>query len=215
MTEVEIRSGSPVEVRQAEDGTIRVSGHAAVFNQEANIAGLFRERFERGAFSDAIGRDDVVFLVNHDGLPLARTRSGTLRLSEDAEGLRIDAELDSNDPDVQALEPKLRRGDVDQMSIAFIPEVQEWDDTEDPPLRTISQASLRDVSAVTHPAYEGTDIGLRALEDHKKRKARENFHAARHRVRMKQKHLARREREKGRNVAADSINTHTVEKDHE
>lgn len=195
--EYEIRGGIPAEIRADDDGTIRVSGHAAVFNQEADIAGLFRERIEPGAFRDAIGRDDVVFLVNHEGLPLARTRSGTLRLEEDSIGLRMETELDPDDPDVRAIVGKMRRGDLDKMSFAFMPERQEWDDTQDPPLRTIQQASLFDVSVVTNPAYEGTDIGLRALQQHRKKVREENFHAARQRIRMKM-NLALRERENGR-----------------
>lgn len=195
--EVEIRGGIPAEIRADDDGTIRVSGHAAVFNQEADIAGMFRERIEPGAFREAIERDDVVFLVNHEGLPLARTRSGTLSLSEDEIGLRMETELDAEDPDVRSIVGKMRRGDLDKMSFAFRAEKQEWDDEQDPPVRTIKKASLYDVSVVTSPAYEGTDIGLRHLQEHRKQARRENFHAARRRLRMKM-NLALKEREKGR-----------------
>lgn len=196
--ELEIRGGIPAEVRAEDDGTVRVSGHAAVFNQEADIAGLFREVIAPGAFSEAIGRDDVVFLVNHDGLPLARTRSGTLTLEEDSIGLRMETGLDAEDPDVKGIVPKMQRGDLDKMSFAFLPTRQEWDDSGDIPVRTIHEARLFDVSIVTNPAYEGTDIGLRSLQEHRKQVKAQNFYAARHRLRMKQKHLARREREKGR-----------------
>lgn len=197
--EREIRGGIPVEIRADDDGTIRVSGHAAVFNQEADIAGLFRERIEPGAFADSLKRgDDVVFLVNHEGLPLARTRSGTLKLTEDEIGLRIETELDPEDPDVRAIVPKMRRGDLDKMSFAFRAVAQEWDESQEIPLRTVKRADLFDVSIVTTPAYDGTDIGLRSLRDHRDRAARaHNFHAARRRLRMKM-HLALTERENGR-----------------
>lgn len=208
--ELEIRGGIPAEIRADDDGTIRVSGHAAVFNQEADIAGLFREVIAPGAFREAIGRDDVVFLVNHDGLPLARTRSGTLTLTEDDIGLRMETELDADDPDVRGIVPKMQRGDLDKMSFAFRPTRQEWDDSGEIPVRTIHEASLSDVSVVTNPAYEGTDIGLRSLQEHRKQQKAQNFHAARHRLRMKQKHLAQREREKGR-TAADSTQTTPTE----
>jgi HK97 family phage prohead protease len=167
MTKHEVRAGSPIEIREGDDGKIRVSGYAAVFNQEADIGGWFREKIAPGAFKDAIGRDDVVFLVNHEGLPLARTRSGTLVLKEDAHGLHMSSELDPDDPEVKAIVPKMRRGDLDKMSIGFIPEVQEWDDSEDVPKRTIKQARLVDVSIVTFPAYDGTEIGLRSLQEHR------------------------------------------------
>ena len=139
---LEKRGGIPAEIRSDADG-LKVEGYAAVFGEETDIGGMFREVIERGAFADAIGRDDVVFLINHDGLPLARTRSGTLKLTEDDHGLKI--------------------GDLDKMSFAFFPEIQEWDEEGETPLRTIKKASLHDVSIVTSPAYEGTEIALRSL----------------------------------------------------
>jgi len=160
----EIRSAEPVEIR-AEGDTVSVSGYAAVFNSETIIGGSYREQIAPGAFADAIGRDDVMFLINHDGLPMARTKSGTLTLAEDERGLYMSAELDSSDPDVRAIVPKMKRGDLDKMSFAFSPEVQSWDDSGDMPLRTIRQASLYDVSIVTYPAYQDTDIGLRSLSE--------------------------------------------------
>jgi len=131
----ETRGGTPAEIR-ADDDAIRVTGHAAVFNQEADIGGMWREVIEPGAFRDAIDRDDVQFLINHDGLPLARTRSGTLKLTEDDTGLRIETELDPSDPDVAKIVPKMQRGDLDKMSFAFRASVQEWDDTQEPPHRS-------------------------------------------------------------------------------
>jgi len=181
----EIRAGNPAEVRADDDGAIKVSGYAAVFNQETNIGGMFREQIAPGAFSEAVGRDDVVFLINHEGLPLARTRSGTLEIKEDDHGLFIQTELDPDDPDVKSIVPKMKRGDLDKMSFAFVPDVQEWDDSEDVPLRTITRASLFDVSIVTNPAYDGTDIGLRSLEDFRKNKQQSSkVKAARMRMKL-------------------------------
>lgn len=187
----ETRGGIPAEIR-AEADTVKVSGYAAVFDQEADIGGYFREKIARGAFSDAIGRDDVVFLINHDGLPLARTRSGTLTLREDDHGLHMETELDPEDPDVRSIIGKMKRGDLDKMSFAFRVEQQEWDERQDPPLRTIKKAALYDVSIVTTPAYDGTDIGLRSLEQARAEQRQHNFSAARLRLRMKQD-LAQRE----------------------
>ncbi|TPL36736.1 HK97 family phage prohead protease [Mesorhizobium sp. B2-4-8] len=164
MTKIERRGGIPAEIRADESG-IKVSGYAAVFGEIADIGGYFREVIEAGAFKAAIGRDDVVFLINHEGLPLARTRSGTLKLSEDAHGLYMETELDPIDPDVMSIVGKMKRGDLDKMSFAFMPTVQEWDESGDTPLRTIKEASLFDVSIVTTPAYSGTDIGLRSLTE--------------------------------------------------
>lgn len=180
----EVRGGIPAEIRSDTNG-VKVSGYAAVFNEAADIAGMFREVFAPGAFRSAIAKDDVVFLVNHSGLPLARTRSGTLKLSEDASGLKIDTVLDSEDPDVRSITGKMKRGDLDKMSIAFRAVKQTWDDTQDPPLRTIQEAELMDVSIVTSPAYDGTSIALRSLDDARKEQKRKNFSAAALRLRMK------------------------------
>jgi HK97 family phage prohead protease len=180
----EMRTTSQALEVRADDDTIRVAGYAAVFDQETTIGGQFVERIARGAFTDAIGRDDVVFLVNHDGLPLARTRSGTLTLREDDHGLYMETELDGSDPDVRAIVPKIKRGDLDKMSFAFVPTRQKWNDDEEMPKRTIEEAELHDVSIVTTPAYDGTEIGLRSLEDH--RKANPKSQAAR-RARLKAK----------------------------
>lgn len=165
MSNREVRGGIAAEVRAEADGGIRVSGYAAVFGEVADIGGMFREVISPGAFGDAIARDDVVFLINHDGLPLARTRSGTLTLSEDAKGLRMETVLDASDPDVQSIVGKMKRGDLDKMSFAFSVARQTWDETVDPPTRTIEKIEqIYDVSIVTSPAYEGTSIALRNLE---------------------------------------------------
>lgn len=181
----EIRAGLPVEIRADDEaGTIKVAGYAAVFNEDADIGGYFIERILPGAFKEAIGRDDVVFLVNHDGLPLARTRSGTLTLKEDKRGLYMETELDPEDPDVRAIVPKMKRGDLDKMSFAFWPETQEWDDSGDIPVRTITKARLYDVSVVTTPAYDGTEIGLRSLQEHRKENSRTGAIKARARMKL-------------------------------
>lgn len=164
--------GFAAEVRNDEGG-LKVEGYAAVFEQETDIGGQFREVIMPGAFERAIGRDDVVFLINHDGLPLARTRSGTLELSEDKHGLKMRAELDPDDPDVRSISGKMARGDLDKMSFAFWPEVEEWDDSGDVPVRSITQARLYDVSIVTTPAYDGTEIGLRSLQEYREKQVKE------------------------------------------
>lgn len=194
--EREFRAIAPAELRADGEG-IKVSGYAAVFGEVTEIGGFFREVIEKGAFTEALGRDDVVFLINHDGLPLARTRSGTLVLEQDDHGLRMETMLDAEDPDVKSIIGKMKRGDLDKMSFAFLPEVQEWDETQDPPLRTIKKAALFDVSIVTTPAYDGTEIGLRSLEKHRDQtKKAKNFNAAQVRLRMK-RDLELKVREKG------------------
>lgn len=153
--------------RAAGDNTpIGFRGHAALFDRRTWIGPPkwgFWEQVARGAFSKSIGESDVRFLVNHEGLPLARTTNDTLRLSEDSIGLLADADL-APTTEGRDLALLLERGDVSQMSFGFEVVREQWemlgDDTE---LRTIVEAKLWDVSAVTFPAYEDTDGGLRML----------------------------------------------------
>lgn len=167
--EVRFSAIVPLEVRSTEGGEVHVGGYAAVFGDESEIGPVpgwgWRETVVSGAFTDALTRgDDVSFLINHSGLPLARTSSGTLILSQDSRGLKVDTVLDGSDPDVQRIVPKMQRGDLSKMSFAFRSEKEEWDETGDAPLRSIMSVQLFDVSIVTDPAYEGTEIGLRSKE---------------------------------------------------
>ncbi|MDE4098956.1 HK97 family phage prohead protease [Phaeobacter gallaeciensis] len=165
--EVRYCAVAPIELREAEGDLINVTGYAATFGEPTEIGPLDRwgwvEVIEQGAFTDALARgDDVPFLINHRGLPLARNTSGTLTLSQDQRGLRIDTALDPTDPDVQRILPKMKRGDLSKMSFAFASEKETWDETGEHPKRSIQSVQLFDVSIVTDPAYEGTEIGLRS-----------------------------------------------------
>jgi hypothetical protein len=149
-----------VEARQAEDGSMRLSGYAAVFN-DASVPLPFIETIAPGAFRKTLTETpDVRLLINHEGLPLARTKNGTLRLQEDETGLYMDADL----PDTQAardLYTLVERGDVDQMSFSFRVIRQKYNEgrTE----RTLMELSLADgdVSVVTYPAYPTTSVEAR------------------------------------------------------
>ena len=154
-----------VEPSAAQAGT-RIVGHAAIFDLLSEDLGGFRERIKPGAFAEVIGTDDVRAHFNHDeNIVLGRTKPGTLRLEEDAVGLRF--EIDP--PDTQAardLLVSIQREDVDQVSFAFQvrPEGEEWRKEKDGWVRTIRKFSrLWDVSPVTYAAYPATDVALRGL----------------------------------------------------
>lgn len=85
------------------------------------------ESIAKGAATKSLAeRDDVRFLLNHDGMPLART-VGTMTLTADDMGLFVDApNLDLRNPSAAELQSCLDRGDVDQMSFAFMATLQEW-----------------------------------------------------------------------------------------
>jgi HK97 family phage prohead protease len=149
-----------VEARAAEDGTLRLSGYAAVFN-ESSVPLPFKETIAPGAFRKTLSETpDVRLLVNHEGLPLARTKNGTLTLSEDERGLYFTADL-ANTSDAKDIHELVARGDVDQMSFAFRVIRQKWN--EDRSTRILSEVSLSDgdVSVVTYPAYPTTSVEAR------------------------------------------------------
>lgn len=156
-----------VEIRalDTEDGSIRIGGYAATFNQEAT--GLnFREMIAPGAFTRTLQSGNPVFLlVNHDmgELPLAATQSGTLQLSEDRIGLRMEADLDPSNPRAAEVASALRRGDVSKMSFAF--SVAEGGQTREEGLRTLTDLDLYEVSIVTLPAYDSTTVGMRSAQE--------------------------------------------------
>jgi len=165
----EQRMLSQAELR-ADEGRMLV-GYAARFDVVADIGPpgtpFFREVIRRGAFSRALAeKQDVRALFNHgeEPLPLGRTSAGTLRLSEDNVGLRF--ELDVPDTTfARDLLVSIQRGDVSDMSFAFRPVREVWDDSSNPPLRELLDVDLFDISPVVFPAYQGTSVGVRSAAD--------------------------------------------------
>ena len=158
---VEARAWSGVELRQSQaEGGVRVVGYASTYDQPYPIwggpeAGGFMETIAAGAFDKSVReRDDVRFLLNHDGVPLARTKSGTMTLEADEIGLLVDADLDPGSPIVAGLRSAMGRGDMDQMSFAFEVTQQQW--SPDWSERRITEVRLFDVSVVTYPANDQT-----------------------------------------------------------
>ena len=161
--EVRTFNVSDIEVRN-DDGKNVVVGYGAVFNSESNDLGGFVEYIAPGAFDGRL-EDDVRFLINHDGLPLARTTNNTLRLSVDERGLKYEADMPETTlaNDLMTL---LRNGTISQSSFAFTVEEDSWENVEGRNIRTINKVSrLYDVSSVTYPAYnEAGSFALRSLE---------------------------------------------------
>src|SRR5664279_3123375 len=159
----------PFEVRAGTGNDLKLTGYASVFDNAYAIMGGppygFDEIVDRAAFDTTLkGKPDLHLLVNHAGLPLARTKSGTLLLSTDSRGLKVDATLDRRDPDVQALAIKMERGDIDEMSFAFRTIRDSWNDDESE--RRLLEVSLDkgDVSVVNFGANPATTTSLeRAL----------------------------------------------------
>lgn len=156
---------------RSEGDALTLDGYASLFESPYDVfggpvKGGWSEVVDRKAFDATLAKNpDVHLLVNHEGLPLARTKSGTMDLSTDPKGLRVVARLDRSDPDVAALAPKMRRGDMDEMSFAFRTVRQELN--QDESVRRLLEVNIHkgDVSVVNFGANDATRVQLRKLTD--------------------------------------------------
>lgn len=169
--ELERRSYSfEVRAEESEAGNIIV-GRPIVYNSRTDM-GWFDEIIEAGALSNT-DLTDVRFLVNHDTskIPLARSRrnngNSTMHLTVDEAGMSIRVTLDiENNAEARALYSAVQRGDITGMSFMFGIRDEEWEDIDsDHPTRRIKDIStVVEVSAVTWPAYDATEINARSKE---------------------------------------------------
>ena len=148
-----------LDLRQADNGTT-LYGYAALFDSPSEPM-PFIEYVKRGAFSKTLNDGaDVRLLIDHEGVPLARTKSGTMRLMEDERGLAVEADLDPMNPDAARVISAMKRGDLSQMSFAFRTIQDNFSD--DRMVRELREVQLYDVSVVTFPAYEQTVAEIRS-----------------------------------------------------
>lgn len=165
MSEYERRTidGAELRVSKPDDGPPRIAGYAARFNSLSGNLGGFVEKIAPGAFKRALAeRQDVRALFNHDpNYVIGRTGANTLTLREDETGLWMEAQP----PDTtwaRDLLTSISRGDISQMSFAFsvAPNGDAVDPKAKPPVRTLLDVDLFDVSPVTYPAYEQTQVSV-------------------------------------------------------
>lgn len=170
-TKLEKRSYN-FEVRAEENERGKtITGRPIVYNSRTDL-GLFDEVIESGALNRT-DLTDVRFLVNHDisRIPLARSRrnngNSTMQLTVDNAGMGIRVILDTeNNSEARALYSAVERGDISGMSFMFGIRGEEWEELDsDHPTRKITDIStVVEVSAVTFPAYESTEINARSKE---------------------------------------------------
>lgn len=158
------------EVRaEQNDNSAIITGRPIVYNSRTNL-GLFDEIIDSGAL-DETDLTDVRFLVNHDisKIPLARSRrnngNSTMHLTVDNMGMGIRVTLDTeNNSEARALYSAVQRGDITGMSFMFGVRGEQWDDldSEHPTRRITDISTVVEVSAVTFPAYDATEINARS-----------------------------------------------------
>ncbi len=174
------RITAPFELRKNDSGGTGLTfrGYASTTETEYPVFGGtfpgWMETMAAGSFKKTLRENaDVAFLINHDGMTLARTKSGTMQLREDKNGLAVTANLDPRQNVVNDLYVASERGDIDEMSFAFRVTRDEWYDDEgklsteyEGTKRRILEVNLNkgDVSAVNYGANDTTSGGFRDVE---------------------------------------------------
>lgn len=165
----------PVQFQtRADDGNLYIEGYFAVYGSKYWLWDDAYETIEPGAFDGETERD-VRALADHDTrLVLGRTTAGTLTLRIDEKGLWGSILINPKDQDAMNLYERVKRGDVNQCSFGFDIIEQSTDYNEDgPSVWHLRKVKLWEVSVVTFPAYEDTQVEARRAEinDIKRRKA--------------------------------------------
>lgn len=160
-----------VEVRATDDGKKKIVGYAARFNELSELlGGWFKERILPGAFDGVLERSDVRALFNHDpNIVLARSKSGTLALTVDEQGLFYEIDPPATRT-ADELIISIDRGDIDGSSFAFAPSETRWETVTENGIETdirniVKFDLLYDVSPVTYPAYPTATADTRSLDD--------------------------------------------------
>jgi uncharacterized protein len=145
---------------EASDNGRKIRGYPIVFNSLSVDLGGFREIIAPEAVERTLNEGlDVRALVDHDSSKvIGRTRSGTLRLRKDAKGLLMEVEPDMDISYAGDIMRAVARGDVSGMSFGFRALADEWDNDGKMPVRTVTDMRVSEVSIVTFPAYQATDV---------------------------------------------------------
>ena len=171
--EYRIINAAAMEIREEQDGRKVVEGYATTFDEEYKLWGDERyqvlESVDGNAFKDT-DMGDVIMQYDHEGPVFARTGNGTLKLEADSHGLKVTADLGGTERGRQLFE-EIRGGYTNKMSFAFTVAADERLTTRDADghitvLRTITKiGKLYDVSAVSLPANDATEISARTIGD--------------------------------------------------
>lgn len=151
----------PTEIRaiETDDGELVLEGYAALFDSRSENLGGFVETIRPGAFRKTLEeKPDIRALWNHDtNYVLGRTKSGSLELEEDENGLRVRISM-ADTSQTRYFHDTIRRGDVDGMSFGFRTIKDAWEKPSDgtTPTRELVEVELFEVSPTAFPAYPET-----------------------------------------------------------
>jgi len=148
---------------------MKLVGHAVLFNSLSVDLGGFVEKVAPGAFARTLASGKTIFAVHHHNFEnvLASTKSGSLKLSEDARGLRFEIAMPETSlgHDIHAL---VKRGDLSSMSFSFRingAQGESWRERSDGVIeRTLLDLDLFEISTVANPAYPSSEVFARAID---------------------------------------------------
>lgn len=154
------------------EGAYIIEGYFSVFDSPYYIGEGIVETVSKGAFSETLGLD-IRRLINHDsGLVIGRTKANTLELFEDGHGLFGRIHINPKDTDAMNIYERVKRGDVSQCSFGFDILDEDTETREDGTVHfTIRKVKLYEVSIVTFPRYEETEVSARSKQAEDFRKA--------------------------------------------
>ena len=156
-----------MKLEMRNDGTLHIEGYVNAVDRYSKAIrgtkGSFIEKVKPQVFKRAIEKaKNIDMLFNHnESKKLASTGEGTLKLTEDAIGLR--AEADVKDADVIR---EARAGHLKGWSFGFTTNADTWEEKDgEVSKRTLEDINLLEVSLLTiTPAYIGTSVQVRSLE---------------------------------------------------
>lgn len=157
-----------LQVRAKSGGVVALEGYASVTETPFEMwdwLGPYTEVIRQGAFTKTLSENpQVQLLLNHDGLAMAYTRAGTLRLAEDSSGLAMGADVNTARTDVRDMVTAIEDGNIDEMSFAFRVVRQQW--SPDFEQVDIFEVDIHrgDVSVVNFGANPATSVEVRGLD---------------------------------------------------
>jgi uncharacterized protein len=161
--EVRYLPARELRIATAADGTKTLAGYAIVFGVRSVNLGGFVEVVDPKAVSTSLRTQDILCLNNHDSSqPLARTSSGTLKLSTDAVGVAFTCSLDTRSSYANDLAISVERGDTRGCSFGFQTNKDTWTNEQGTLLRTLNEIDVFEISVCSSPAYPQTGVSVRS-----------------------------------------------------
>lgn len=172
---IEYRSNNIELMSNKDSDDLRIEGYFAVYDDETELWDGVYEKIDRHAFDGELNKDIRALMGHNTEKVLGRTKNKTLTLKSDDKGLWGSILINKDDPEALSLYQKVKRGDIDQCSIGFIPTDEDHETRSYGDLFTVKSCELIEVSVVAFPAYENTSVSARKKEFEKESKKRDKL----------------------------------------